>query len=152
MSDDGLLHDRCHVDDGPVRAGKAVSETPECANCKRLKLWAETARDLQIERDDLRVMWERESTALGAAIGQRDRISAIAEDNRARYVTAERERDELREALRELVRLKDLKDWIEQLPRGASYGGYIAANNEYDVKKPLAWDKARAILAGRRVT
>jgi hypothetical protein len=76
-----------------------MSETPECANCKRLKLWAETARDLQIERDDLRVMWERESTALGAAIGQRDRISAIAEDNRGRYVAVERERDELREAL-----------------------------------------------------
>jgi hypothetical protein len=32
MSDDGLLHDRCHEDDGPVRAGKAArvseSKTP----------------------------------------------------------------------------------------------------------------------------
>jgi hypothetical protein len=54
---------------------------------------------LTFERDDLRTMWERDSTALGVAIGQRDTARAIAEDNRARYVTAERERDELRAVL-----------------------------------------------------
>ncbi|MEK9809348.1 MAG: hypothetical protein VW362_02795 [Candidatus Nanopelagicales bacterium] len=51
------------------------------------------AEQAERERDQYRVMWERDSKALGDAIDQRNTARAIAEDNRARYVTAERERD-----------------------------------------------------------
>ena len=55
------------------------------------------ARRLERERDQLKIMWERDSKALGAVIGQRDTARAVAEDNRARYVKAEAERDALYE-------------------------------------------------------
>jgi hypothetical protein len=81
-----------------------TSDDKRAADIKRSGLIAEQAYQAglaagQAERDELRAMWERDSAALGTAIGQRDNARAVAEDNRARYVTAERERDELREAL-----------------------------------------------------
>lgn len=56
---------------------------------------------LERQRDEFRALWERDSKSLGVAIGQRNTARAVADDNRARYVTAESERNELAEALRE---------------------------------------------------
>lgn len=60
---------------------------------------------LEAERDQLRVMWERDSKALGVALGHRDTARAVAEDNRALWsqcsqacATLQGERDALREA------------------------------------------------------
>ena len=74
-SDDGLLHDRCHVDDGPVRAGTAtrVSETPET------------------------------TAAFEAACNLGSGTRALAH-MLIHSMKLERERDELREALRRLYR------------------------------------------------
>jgi len=55
--------------------------------------------------EDFKALWERDSKSLSVAIGQRNTARAVAEDNRARYVTAERERDELAEALREAIKV-----------------------------------------------
>lgn len=75
----------------------------------------------------------------------------LMEGDEADYVRAgfarrlERERDALRAALRELVRLKDLHDRLEEWPRSV-YAGYPEACEEYKTKKPLAWARARALL------
>lgn len=61
------------------------------------------ARRLERERDKFKTLWQRDSHGLGVVIGQRDTARAVAEDNRARYVTAEAERDDLREALRDAM-------------------------------------------------
>jgi hypothetical protein len=127
MSDDGLLHDRCHTDDGPVRAGKAarVSETPETtaafevacnsgSGTRALGHMLIHSMKLERERDELRAMWERDSTALGVAIGQRDTARAVSEDNRARYVTAESERDELRGKLDATCSPESFADLVRQ--------------------------------------
>jgi hypothetical protein len=58
----------------------------------------------------------------------------------------ERQRDELAEALRELVRLKSLHDRTERRDFG-SYQLCVEAIAEYVRCKPLAWDRARALLA-----
>lgn len=65
---------------------------------------------LERERDQYRAMWERDSKALGEALGQRNTARAVAEDNRARYVTAEAERDEAGKALRKASVALD--DWL----------------------------------------
>lgn len=58
----------------------------------------------------------------------------------------ERQRDELAEALRELVRLKDLHDAIEAHDF-ATWDGYRAAVEHYRMFKPKAWEAAHSILA-----
>jgi hypothetical protein len=58
------------------------------------------------QRDEFKIWWERDSKSLSVALGQRDTARAVAEDNRARYAVAERQRNELAEALR--VRTKQL--------------------------------------------
>jgi hypothetical protein len=55
------------------------------------------------QRDEFKIWWERDSKALSVALGQRDTARAVAEDNRARYAVAERQRDDLTDALRELL-------------------------------------------------
>lgn len=87
--------------------------------------------ELMKERDRLLVLWERDSKALGVAIGQRDSARAIAEDNRARYVGAERQRDELAEALRAVM------VWIDNWD----------APWEYRAECPADRDRAHALLA-----
>lgn len=74
-----------------------------------LRRMVEFAKQCQAERDEaradrdqFRVLWERDSRSLSDVIGQRNTARTVAEDNRARYVTAEHERDEALEALREL--------------------------------------------------
>lgn len=53
------------------------------------------ARRLERQRDEFKTWWERDSKSLSVALGQLNTVRAVAEDNRARYVTAERQRDEL---------------------------------------------------------
>jgi hypothetical protein len=103
----------------------------QCTN-SRCRLEADLAT-VTAERDGFRAMWSRDSTALSVAIGQRDTARAVAEDNRARYVTAERERDQLREALRELRSLA---------------GAYASDDGVW----PPLLARVDAILAGGRVT
>lgn len=45
---------------------------------------------LRAERDQFKAMWERDSTALGKALAQRDTARADAEDKRARVAEAVR--------------------------------------------------------------
>ncbi len=96
MSDDGLLHDRCHVDDGPVRAGRAarVGETPEregdrevsesqmCLECleqaRLLGMGAERELRLIAERDELRKTLHRISLASQNSISSQRECGAIA--------------------------------------------------------------------------
>jgi hypothetical protein len=66
------------------------------------------------------------------------------------YHAAVRQRDDLADALRKLVRLKDIHDRIDKYERmlsDQSLDEYLAEREEYKRCKPLAWDNARAILA-----
>jgi hypothetical protein len=55
---------------------------------------------------------------------------------------------ELEGALRELVRLKDLKDGMERADEASPHGAVPIADaqREYQRRKPLAWEAARAAL------
>jgi hypothetical protein len=97
MSDDGLLHDRCHTDDGPVRSGRAVrvSETPETEPVTNtahsdprvaMMYWHERAmaaesyfERLTFERDALR-------EALRDVMNEADSITGITDATWARAV------------------------------------------------------------------
>jgi hypothetical protein len=70
---------------------------------------------LERQRDEFKIWWERDSKALSVALGQRDTARAVAEDNRARYAVAERQRDELAEALR------DAQKWIADREYGEDW-------------------------------
>lgn len=50
--------------------------------------WNELAA-LRAERDQFKAMWERDSTALGKALAQRDTARTDAEDKRARVAELE---------------------------------------------------------------
>jgi hypothetical protein len=89
MIDDGLLHDRVHADNGPVRAGKAVrvSETPEQILCvvnqmsKDAKAFAEKHLAVERERDELR-------EALQAALNDLKHANAVDENGAIRSAKA----------------------------------------------------------------
>lgn len=60
-----------------------------------------------------------------------------------------RERDEAKDILRELVRLKTLHDKIESYKYRLDtnpYDGWREDEEEYARCKPIAWDRARAIV------
>lgn len=121
-----------------------MSETPEvggsCNICgggvrygSRHVVCDKNVMVIERERDELRVLWERDSKALGVAIGQRDTARAVAEDNRALYVTAEAQRDELAAALREYVAAQDECrgfDWCQDPPRVVAVCALLDAAEE----------------------
>lgn len=58
--------------------------------------------------------------------------------------------DELADALRELVRLKDLHDRIDDADKGVTYihpRELADMRDDYRENKPKAWDNARPLLA-----
>ena len=157
MSDDGLLHDRCHVDDGPVRAGKAVraSETPEtdaevfaCGDYPGEPVVDHNvARRLERERNELRdkalrfdldqagiKSREREAVELVQLRAERDALHvnmmALAE-----------QRDDLREALQ--AAMLDCDHLILKWPSNPY---------EWQIGVSKIQKKLRAILAAGRVT
>jgi len=57
-------------------------------NVTKWMYWNELAA-LRAERDQFKAMWERDSTALGKALAQRDTARTDAEDKRARVAELE---------------------------------------------------------------
>lgn len=94
------------------------------------------ARALERERDEAREALAARTKQMGVACMKHDLTHALA----CGYCEKE-----LREALRELVRLKDLHDRIENFAF-ATRAHVIEARANYDHDKPLAWERARALL------
>lgn len=57
----------------------------------------------------------------------------------------EDQRDEYFDALHQLVSLKDMKDALADIPEGSS--NHAALKEIYERRKPIAWEKARAVVA-----
>jgi hypothetical protein len=81
--------------------------------------------------------------------------TAEAADELARQRwAAESDREQLRAAIAELVRLKDLHDSLE----GAGFETHVewlkltAKQRDYDTNKPLAWERARALAKEEKPT
>jgi hypothetical protein len=104
------------------------------AGGKRQVVNSNFALRLERQRDEFKIWWERDSKGLSVALGQRDTARAVAEDNRARYVTAERQRDDLAEVLRELL--------AAESDYNASLDGTTAL-----LRYRLATKQARALIA-----
>ena len=114
-----------------------------------LRRMVEFAKQCQAERDEaradrdqFRVLWERDSRSLSDVIGQRNTARTVAEDNRARYVTAEHERDEALEALRELHEAT--------LAPYPTFEQGAEAQNAWSERIDRARDRARAVIGGRK--
>lgn len=74
-------------------------------------------------------------------------LEVFAQNKAPTILAAQSEAPELGEALRELVRLKDLKDRLEA---SVSYVGRGSDEQEYAHTKPKAWESARAALASNK--
>jgi len=131
------------------RKERDISETPKVTNPPK-RIWLNVG---ELEEDiDFATLRDWECITW-CDIAQDEADIAYALDSELAAV--ERECDELREALRELVRLKDLHDRIDKYERMLSdqpLDEYLQERADYKRGKPLAWDKARAILAAGRVT
>jgi hypothetical protein len=78
--------DRYKVVVGNVTATAHGAEPSEfCHDCAH-----SLVDELRAERDQFKAMWERDSTALGKALAQRDTARTDAEDKRARVAEAVR--------------------------------------------------------------
>lgn len=127
---------------------------------------SETPSSLREENKRLRIALHHISLASQKSMSSKEECGRIArsalyaEQRMQRMVSVplladtviglERERDEAREALRELVRIKDLHDKIEHEKRSQFFHSadeLQAALDDYRTNKPLAWDRAQAIVA-----
>jgi len=92
---------------------------------------------------------ERDLAAARAELAENEGVIAVW---RRRSTEAEDEVARLREALQELVRLKALKDKLDDPHRGRFYqkaSEFQADLTDYRINKPRAWEAARAALAAK---
>lgn len=92
---------------------------------------------------------ERLQKRVVAAESAGDTLTAECVARFKRAESAERQRDEAIAALRELVRLKDMRDEIRRLQNGGDWpeqNRAVEMNAEYYRRKPLAWESARRVL------